>query len=133
MVTHSYKIYKKTCLIVSEGPHGFEIQTGDLTDPQAFTKDQTLVISGENPNLLWDLLHNLVGIPYPHLNPAAKKQPKETLEEMPVKEMSPLEQEFNKMSAKEIVEKVAIEKGITLTFSLKSKRAIIRKALELYS
>jgi hypothetical protein len=134
MITHSYKIYKKICLIVSESPDGFEIQTGELMDPQAFMKGQTLLISGKNPNLLWDLLHELVGIPYPLLNSEIKKPEESTpKKELPIKEISPLEQEFKKMSAKEIVKKVTAEKGVTLTCSLKSKKTIIKKALEIYA
>lgn len=143
MIISSNKIYKKTHLIVSESPAGFEISTGEVLDPKAFIKGQTILITGENPNLLWDLLHNLVGIPYPQLNPT-KPPPAEEILPAPLKEilipvptpvriLSPLEETFNKMNAKEIVEKVEFEKGVAITNSLKSKKAIIKKALQLYS
>ena len=150
MITSFQKIYKKVHLVVAESPHGFEIQMGELSDPQAFKKGQTILITGENPNLLWDLLHDLVGIPYPLLNPV--KPPEETKaegdtwEDPPVavdpldsvendvfQEMSPLEIELNAMSSREIILKVAKEKGVAITLSPKSKKAIIKRALTLYS
>lgn len=141
MITSSQKIYKKVHIVVAESPHGFEIQMGELSDPQAFKKGQTILITGENPNLLWDLLHNLVGIPYPQLNPVKPREETRKTLAVPLKpiekkavqeEMSPLEVELNTMSSREIILKVAKEKGVAITLSPKSKKAIIKRALSLY-
>lgn len=125
MITPLYKNYKKTHLIVSEGPNGYEIQSGDLIDSKSFIMNQKILISGERPNVLWDLLHDLMGIPYPLLSPPPVPED--------ISEMigSFLEEELDKMCAKDIVKKVEVEKGISITNSLKSKKAIIKKALKI--
>lgn len=131
MITSPYKIYKKIHMVISEGLNGFEIQTGELSNPQAFIKNQTILITGENPNLLWDLLHNLIGVPYPQLNPVKPPDKIQAKTEPPPPEMSPLETELNAMSSREILKKLETEKGVTLTLSPKSKKAIIKRALAL--
>lgn len=143
MIQSLYKPVRKVFLSVTEGPTGYEIQLGELKDPQAFEKGQAILVPGENPNLLWDLLHDFMGLPYPQLIPKtpipSNPQPKEPEVEfsVPVKEQktSPgsLEEIFQSLNAKEIVAKVAKEKGIVITNSLKSKAAIVKKALKIYS
>lgn len=132
MIKSMYKTFRKVLLSVSEEPHGFKIQLGELKDPTVFEKGQAILIPGDNPNLLWDLLHENIGLPYPRLiprNPSPGPQVKEpeTLSE------SSIEESLQSLNAKEIVEKVAREKGVTITNSLKSKAAIIKKALKIYA
>jgi hypothetical protein len=143
MIQSKYKNYRKTFLSVAEGPVGFEIQLGNLKDPQAFEKGETILITGKNPNLLWDLLYEYIGLPYPKLNPKPTVQ--ENSSDDPgvqpvvpdpapkaVAPKSPLEETLRSLSSKEIVEKVARETGVGIYNSLKSKAAIIKKALKIY-
>lgn len=53
-------------------------------------------------------------------------------EEMKPSDTPSLESAFNKMSAKQIVEKVKAEKGIAITCSIKSKKVIVKQALKIY-
>jgi hypothetical protein len=115
----------------------FRIFSGQTTD---FT-GQSILIGTSNPNLLWNLLHSLIGLPLPELVDP-KKVIKEYLERRAVKKSSEpqpeklpqtdIEKDLYALSASEIVSKVFNEKGIQITNSLKSKAAIIRKALKIY-
>jgi hypothetical protein len=114
-----------------------------------FVSDKTIIISDKNPNLLWNLLYELVGLPMPKfiLPPDPEKK---LLEEAPAQveepekeepkrsfvedvEKTPLEIELSEMSAIAIINKVFQERGVKITNSLKSKSAIIKKALKIYS
>ena len=149
MIRSSNKIYKETFLRISENSAGFKIQLGEINDPQNFTPDHAILISGENPNILWDVLHSLMGIPYPILHPVEKPKeemelktmspeiadtsaPKVTVQPI-LKELDPMEEELKNLSAKQIVAKVEKDKGVKITISLKSKSSIIKRALEIYS
>jgi len=130
---YSHAVKDKIFLIVSGNPAGFEIQVGKLVNPDAFLKDHTILIEKNRPNLLWDLLHDAAGIPYPQLEPLKEASP---IEEkcLPVEVgMQSFEQELRKLSAKEIIEKIKNEKNIVVTNCLKSKKAIVAKALKIYS
>ncbi len=132
----------------------FKISVGKATE---FVTDRQIIVGDKNPNLLWNLLYDLTGIPLPvHVNPqtvikefleeeALKNPPKnEIFEEEeslknpppegqpPAEEKSDIEKELSALSASEIVCKVMKEKGIGITNSLKSKAAILRKALKIY-
>ena len=122
----------------------FRISTGDAT---GFIENQSFIIGNNNPNLLWNLLYELLRMPMPvHIDP--KKVIKEFLEQgfrkkPPVNDTTPEPatkepprktsiEELSAMSASDIVSKVFNEKGIQITNSLKSKTAIIRKAIKIY-
>jgi hypothetical protein len=154
MIQYGYpKKSSNVYLCIIDGSSGFEIQTLEVPDPKAFIKGQTVLIKGDNPNLLWDLLHGLMGIPYPQLNkpepqkdseaevsaPEQEIEPEpeisasgQEIESEPEKNLTPLEKELMELSAKDIIKKVEQEKGIQITNSLKSKAAIIKKALKIY-
>lgn len=131
---------KKVYLCVSKNPTGYEIQPGDLTDTKSFSPKCTIIIDDKNPNLLWDLLHNYLGIPYPLPN-LEIKIPEEKLPEpksnpflYPPKEdlNQELELRLKELNAKDIIKKVQDEKNIEIKINLKSKALIIKKALEIY-
>jgi hypothetical protein len=115
----------------------FKIFSGPTTD----FKDQSILIGSSNPTLLWNLLHSLIGLPIPELLDP-KKIIKEYLEQKAIKKssepppeklpQSDIEKELSALSASEIVAKVFNEKGIQITNNLKSKAAILRKALKIY-
>jgi hypothetical protein len=139
MINHLNKNYRKTYLFISEGPEGFIIQPGNVSDPKAFDSKHSIVVSGDKPNVLWDLLHDLVGLPYPKLQPLKIEPP--ILIKNPVSnsvstddltEITSLEKELMSLSSKDIIEKVKSEKGIAITISLKSKKSIIKMALKIY-
>jgi hypothetical protein len=138
--------------------HEFKLSSGRAFD---FIAEQTVIVNDKNPNVLWNLLYNLAGIPLPiHVDPkkiisefleqeALKNPPKEeeNLEEqnkgeslqnppqeiaLPQKELSDIEKELSTLSSREIVSKVLNDKGIEIKNSLKSKAAILRKALKIY-
>jgi hypothetical protein len=141
MIQYGYpKKSSNVYLCIIDGSSGFEIQTLEVPDPKAFIKGQTVLIKGDNPNLLWDLLHGLMGIPYPQLNkPEPQKDseaevsaPEQEIEPEPEISASGQEIELMELSAKDIIKKVEQEKGIQITNSLKSKAAIIKKALKIY-
>ena len=126
----------ETYLFISGGPDNLKIQPGVLSDPKAFDPKHTILIPKDRPNLFWDLLHDLMGISYPKFETISIKEeePKKFKIEEP-KEDKPLdllEQELKGLKAAQIVEKVKNEKGVEITFSLKSKAAIIKKALQIY-
>jgi hypothetical protein len=116
----------------------FKIFSGSTTN---FTTDQAIIIGTQNPNLLWNLLHSLIGLPIPELVDP-KKVIKDYLQQKSIKKSSEpppeklpqtdIEKELSALKSSEIVSKVFNEKGIQITNSLKSKAAIIRKALKIY-
>jgi len=123
-------------LFISGGPDNLKIQPGVLLDSKAFNPKHTILIPKDRPNLLWDLLHDLMGISYPKFETISLKEekPKKFKIEEPKedKPIDSLEQELKGLKAAQIVEKVKNEKGVEITFSLKSKSAIIKKALQIY-
>ena len=149
MIKNNYKLYKKAFLKISEGPVGYEIQSGEIRDPQAFEEGQKILVSADNPRLLWDLLHELIGIPRPKfhdtdllpVDPIIDRKIEEHFSKQPVETQkifinphnNSLESTFQSLSSKDIIKKVESEKGIKITNSLKSKKAIIKKALKIYS
>jgi len=149
MVRTSNRIYNEIYLRISENPTGFRIQTGKINSPENFLADQAILISGENPNLLWDILHTMMDIPYPILHPVVKPEEEvEPIEDSNIKtdptdileiintqpkEKDQMEEELKKLSAKQIVEKVQREKNVSINISLKSKSAILKKALSILS
>jgi hypothetical protein len=119
--------------------------------------DQSIIIGLNNPNLLWNLFHSLMGIPLPKIidpkkiikeylekeavNKSRESEPEKIQQEVITKSKEPepeklpqtdLEKELSALNAAGIVTKVLNEKGIQITNSLKSKAAILRKALKIY-
>jgi hypothetical protein len=131
MIHSQSSIYLK----ISKVDTTFKISSGTATN---FITDQSILVGPDNPNLLWNLLYSLTGMPLPELIDRKKiieeflEQKQELPVESPQKEMSDKEKELSTLSASEIVAKVFSEKGIQITNSLKSKAAIIRKALKIY-
>lgn len=130
----------ETHLHVVKRPNGeFKIAAGTIDEPRNFRADKTILITPTNPGLLWNLLYDLMQIPLPPLEPlikAPKPKPVESgikpIESDPSSDNS-LEQDLLKLTGREIIEKVKNEKGVTITITPKSKAAIIRKALQIYS
>jgi len=87
----------------------------DIPNPEI---PESPIIDIPNPEIPEELLEEI-----PQENP-----PKEN----PLKNLS-LEEELRKLTARQIVEKVKKEKGVTLLGSLKSKIVFIKKALKLYA
>jgi hypothetical protein len=94
---------------------------------------QTYIIDTEKPEILWDLLYNLAGLPFPKITPLKEPPPKELPPEKPTPETlrkEKIEQTLMAMSAKKIVEYVFKERGLKITTDIKSKNMIIRQALK---
>jgi len=125
--------------------------------------EETYLIEPDKPNTLWNVLYFLCKLPAPKLPPDIPKipMPKQLLtgeppnekkepeldqepiieEEKPIiprkkpdlSGLSELEKELTQMKAKQIIDKVYTEKGIAMDIDLKSKKLIIKKALEYLS
>jgi len=115
-----------------------------LGTPLNFLTKQTVEVDAADPSRMWQLIHEMTGIPLPTVTPVEVPVPVSKESEQPaeapllstfgdqVNELSDKINVLNNLSAAEIVEKVYKEKGIRITLSLKSKKAILRKALTLY-
>jgi hypothetical protein len=91
----------------------------------SFASNQTFIIDNKkSPHLFWNIIYNMIGLPLPGV-PKPEK-------DVPVN-ISTLEKELSQMTASEIVTKVLGEKNIEIKISRKSKSAIIRKAIQIYS
>lgn len=104
-----------------------------ILDSPAVKLGQTYIIDTEKPEILWDLLYNLAGLPLPKIAPLKELPPKELPPEKPTAETlrkEKIEQTLMAMSAKKIVEYVFKERGFRITTSIKSKNMIIRQALK---
>ena len=104
-----------------------------IPDPSFVKLGQTYIIDTEKPAVLWNLLYNLTGLPFPIIAPPKELPPKELPPEKPTPETlqkEKIEQTLMAMSAKKIVEYVFKERGLRITTSIKSKNTIIRQALK---
>ena len=113
---------------ITEHNDQYKIEVGDLQGQ--FKVDQTVLVPSDKPELFWKLLNNLLGIPSPTRRPEMNITPTtSTTHQNQSSNSSKLRLELEQMSAKEIIDKVYKEKGVKITNSLKSKAAIISKAL----
>lgn len=151
MIRTLNNIYNEIYLRITESPTGFEIQPGKINLSENFSGGQAYQVSNKDPNVLWDLLHSLIGIPHPVLHHVVKpeeqeipieikEEPKQEFKQEPkklnsnalkIERLFEMEEDLKKLSAKQIVEKIQKEKGITINVSLKSKALIIKKALKI--
>jgi len=113
--------------IIKRAENDYQISKGYVPDPSVFLPTHTVRISPQSPQILWNLLHELMDLPIPPLLP-----PK--TETLPIKaDPSDIESLLKTMSSKDIVKKVLEEKGVQITNSLKSKATIIKKVVKLYN
>jgi len=117
------------CLTIAKtGPGEYRICSGTCSD---FLPVKTLLVSDRNPQLLWDLIHDLAGIPLPKVVASMTIQNQNP--ETPVPQASTLEEQLSKMSSSQIIAKVLSETSYQITISVKSKKSVIRKALQIYA
>jgi hypothetical protein len=151
MIYKDYSISDEIFLGFKHIPGSDEIQiTRGIMDPKHFFTDQTVLISTNNFQGLRDLIYDLAKLPLPvkpskieeNMNQTTLEPPEieklsapESIEEpsVPVKAVSALEEQLKTMTSKQIVDKVRADTGQTITNSLKSKAAILAKALRIYN
>lgn len=101
-----------------------KLSVGTVYPPNAFESEKTFVINGNDPLNIMRAFHEMI-------------KPAELLSSEPTpieKDFKPenLEISLNKMTSKDIIEKVLSETGIKININLKSKKSIINKALKIY-
>ena len=152
------------------------IETGIMPDGVAVPIQSTVIVSEDNPNTLWNLLYDRLGIPCPILPrlqeyevvtaskvpqkpqepqepkvPQKPQEPQETQDpqvvqkkvKKEVKDLSSFqgarsgkkdyEGMFAGMSARQIIEKVLVDRGVLMDVDPKNKKMVIRQAEALYA
>ena len=113
-------------------------------DASTIKLEQTYVIDPEKPEVLWNLLYLIAELPIPKIPlpvPQIKEEPIPVSYENLQEEITPvspetlrkeeIEQSLMPMKAKDIIDLVLKEKGIQITTDTKSKRSIIKQAINL--
>jgi hypothetical protein len=147
MIYKNYAIVEEVFLGFKHLTKSNEIQvTRGVMDPKHFYTDQTVLVSADNVPAIWNLISEMAKLPSPiierapHIIPDLINSlpPKETLPEvlletpLHVPANISLESQLKTMRAKEIVDKVLADTGQAITISIKSKAAILAKALKIY-
>ena len=149
MITSSYVPpvrHEEVILKFSQKSGRDEIHITKLKNVSQYTTDQTLIVSGKNPSLLWNILYDLAKLPHPKLSLDKSTIKTESLPTLLPEKVLPMETIAEKsipvvndtmglatLSAKEIVAKVKKDTGVLMTDCLKSKARILKKAQAIYA
>lgn len=102
---------------------------------------QTVVIK-EDGLSLWDVINGMVGLPYPiYKNKPVVQAPSNPIVTPKLEKRSPskeplknnLEAKLSEMSGSAIIDKVYSDKGVKILISPKSKKSVIKRALQIYN
>lgn len=91
----------------------------------ALKTEKIFIIEENEPYVLWDLFYDALGFP--------PRRREEAVVDAAMIEKDSLEDKLVSMSARDIIKKVEEDTGVRITVSVKSKKNVIRHALEAYA